>query len=323
MAGQIVSPSFLAPITALVAHNGDIFYATRNEVYLVGAGDEAVLLAGNEEAGFVDKKDGKEARFNGIKVMAAWPGGGVVLADYWNHRLRLVGRDGIVSTLADVFWKLRDICVRPDGCVVVCDDCWLYVVTPDGTVAKLVDKSFKPDKNEMGATARSDNSVVVYTPTKMRQITAAGTITSFGTNNPSWRRGMVMDTAGMAVVPCGGGGMFTSVQRIDPTTNTATELVLSPDFLGYAITLDWFGNLIYTTNSGGRQQCIVRIDVGMQPGVGAGKQPAWTPTTHKLFPARARACAEDILAFSGSHVLGALWLHVLGQIPAGALGAPI
>jgi hypothetical protein len=313
-------------ITALVAHNDDIYLATRKQVFVVGAGDEAVLLAGNR------------AEFNNICAMAPWPAGGVVVADRLNGRVSLVGRDGIVSTLTSGFFLLRDICMRPDGCVVVNDTYWLWVLAPDRTARKLAENpTHLTDFVMSGIAACADNSVIVSScdMAGLLRITTAGTRTTVEYKPPHDfglpAQGIITDTAGMAVVWRFSYRAFAdqAFERLNLATGDVTAIILDPGFelilkaSRTTIALDWFGNLLYVGTDYAGDQYIMRADVGMQPGVGAGSQPAWTPTTHKLFPARARACAEAVLAFSGSHVLGALWLHVLGQIPAGALGAPI
>jgi hypothetical protein len=303
-------------ITALAAHNNDVYYATPTQVCVVVDG-VGVVLAGTDEAGFAD---GKEARFDNIHSMEPWSKGGVVVAEFMEGRVRLVGRDGIATTLATGLPWLSNFCVRPDGGVIVGDRYVLWKITPDGVKTTLI-HPFKLGFIN-GIAACPDNSVLVadvYSAATKRMVLIAptGTITTIETHaspKPIYCPGM-MDTAGMVV----GWVTSRSLQRMDLATNTATELVLTPGFLGLAMALDWFGNLIYAATDGSKQQ-IVRVDVGMQPGVGAGKQPAWTPKTHRLFGARARASAEAVLAFSGSHVLGALWLHVLGQVPAGGLG---
>jgi hypothetical protein len=56
------------------------------------------ILAGGNGAGFQDGA-GIRAQFNGPAQMARAPNGSLLVADQFNHRVRIVGRDGFVRTL--------------------------------------------------------------------------------------------------------------------------------------------------------------------------------------------------------------------------------
>lgn len=58
-----------------------------------------VTLAGGESAGFADGT-GAQARFESPRGVALGPDGNLYVADTQNHRIRRVGRDGAVSTVA-------------------------------------------------------------------------------------------------------------------------------------------------------------------------------------------------------------------------------
>lgn len=94
---------------ALVRHGADLYVATRHKVRRIQTGPEIYSLptgtittyAGTGEPGFSgDGGPARAARFNGVGAMATGPDGELYIADTGNHRIRRVGTDGIVTTVA-------------------------------------------------------------------------------------------------------------------------------------------------------------------------------------------------------------------------------
>lgn len=94
---------------ALVRYGADLYVATRHRVRRIQTGPEIYSLptgtistyAGTGEPGFSgDGGPARAARFNGIGAMATGPGGELYVFDSGNHRVRRIGADGIVTTVA-------------------------------------------------------------------------------------------------------------------------------------------------------------------------------------------------------------------------------
>jgi hypothetical protein len=292
-------------IKAIVAIRDEIFIAMPTRVLVVDGAGIMLVLAGDKEAGFAD---GKPALFDNITDMAAWPGGGVVVTD--RQRVRVIGLDGVTWTLSSIA-NFRSVCVRTDGQTVASAGGDMIIIPHWVTLGQTFHALY-------GLAAGADNSVVAYDCLgRLRQTTAAGvtsTIAEIDTGampqSSRMKMGVITDTAGMAAVYSYGFAV-----RVNLATG-ATFPIESAQAAMPIMALDWFGNLVFVDT----EQRIMRVDAGFSPGVGAGTQPAWTPATHARFGARARAAAEAVLDFAEHHVLGELWVHVLGQVAPGGLG---
>ncbi len=82
---------------AWYTHQGDRHLGTDTLTTLEGWRTRMRIVAGTGEAGFAD---GAEARFNKPIRLAPWGESSVLVADIYNHAIRIVGSDGEVSTLA-------------------------------------------------------------------------------------------------------------------------------------------------------------------------------------------------------------------------------
>jgi sugar lactone lactonase YvrE len=131
---------------------------------------ELTSLAGVlDDKGFADGQ-GDAARFHN-PYGADWsPQGDLVLADFGNHSVRMVTRDGVVSTLAGTgkagmvdgaaasaqFSGPKDVAVAPDGSVYVSDagNYRIRVIRPDGMVATVAGSGVPGYQNGEGPEAR-------------------------------------------------------------------------------------------------------------------------------------------------------------------------
>ncbi len=122
--------------------------------------DTSTLIAGKNshvpyhgfEGGFADGS-GADARFNGITAIRRLPGGDLVLADSFNHRIRRITADGHVTTLAGSgkagfadgmkdqaeFNQPWGLAVADDGTIFVSDSLnhRIRCIAPDGLVTTL------------------------------------------------------------------------------------------------------------------------------------------------------------------------------------------
>ena len=99
--GAGTAAMFDTPSGVAIGPDGTIYVAdTGNNAIRAIAPDGLVsTLAGDGTAGDADGP-AREARFNGPIGVAVDPGGRVIVADTYNDRIRAIGRDGIVTTLA-------------------------------------------------------------------------------------------------------------------------------------------------------------------------------------------------------------------------------
>ncbi len=166
------------------------------------------VLAGKLRTPGSDDGQGGNARFDGPIAICFTPDGALLVADYYNHTLRKVALDGVVTTFAGQAGTAGDINgtlaqARFNGPVAMAYDRAgnLYVcesrgnvvrkVTPDGNVSTLAGSpGLRGDEDGVGAEARFDSpGSIAVTPDdkifvidvgnhKLRQITAAGAVTS-------------------------------------------------------------------------------------------------------------------------------------------------
>lgn len=136
---------------------GNLYVGEQYRLRLVTPEGVALTLAGSTAAGYADGS-GPTARFDSITGIAATSDGIVFVTDAGNRRIRRIGTDGAVTTVAgsgergnrdgpagetSFFWPLG-IAVDDDGTLYVMDltdrDSWGFSirhVTPDGTVSTL------------------------------------------------------------------------------------------------------------------------------------------------------------------------------------------
>ncbi len=99
--GPCSQAQFSGPHGLAVAANGDIYLADtgNNVIRVISTGCAVRTFAGNGAQGFADGR-ATQAMFSQPMGVAFTPGGTLLVADMWNHRLRAVTPSGVVSTWA-------------------------------------------------------------------------------------------------------------------------------------------------------------------------------------------------------------------------------
>jgi hypothetical protein len=95
-------------------------------------------VAGNGEFGFSgDGGPATAATLRGPSDLLATDGGGFLIADTYNDRIRRVGADGVISTLtAAVSWP-RKLARMPDGTLLVAEQQRIRALAADGTLSTV------------------------------------------------------------------------------------------------------------------------------------------------------------------------------------------
>ena len=215
---------------------------------------------------------GSEARFSSPSGIAVDGAGIVYVADAGNHTIRMIGTDGVVSTLAgqagefgwadgtaDIarFWSPRGIAIDASGTVVVADsqNSRIRTITPEGVVATWAGAQAGSDDGngvEAGfnypqdiAADGSGNVFVADTSNhKIRKITAAGVVSTIaGKSSESGR----IDATGSAARLAGPQGV---VVRGDGTAYVADSVNYSVREITPAGVVTTFAGGSYGTTDG-------------------------------------------------------------------------
>lgn len=94
-----------------IAVSGETVYiadSRNNAIRVLRGGQVTTLAGGSKEAGFADGA-GSAARFSAPDGVAVGPGGGVLVADTGNHRIRRIAADGAASTVAGAATPRNDL----------------------------------------------------------------------------------------------------------------------------------------------------------------------------------------------------------------------
>lgn len=153
--GRGAAAAFHTPSGIALDRHGNLYVADtgNHAIRKVTPSGEVSTLAGNGTPGFADGT-GRQARFNGPMGVAVGADDRIYVADTWNDRIRVIGPDGQVSTLAGGdrpgwvdgagaqarFDTPTDLALAPDGSLWVADlqNNALRSVTPGGRVTTRV-----------------------------------------------------------------------------------------------------------------------------------------------------------------------------------------
>ena len=138
------------PMGIVVDANKNVFATIYSSYILkISADGKATILAGSAESGDVDGQ-GASARFNLSFGIAVDNDGNVYVADTFNHKIRKISPDGIVSTLAGStsgykdgagtnaqFEGPMDVATDGEGNVYVSDGFRIRKITSDGQVSTV------------------------------------------------------------------------------------------------------------------------------------------------------------------------------------------
>ncbi len=217
--GTGAGASFSNPFGVAALSNGTIVVAdhANSRIRLVTPGGVVTTLAGSGSAAFANGT-GTAASFNVPTGVAVTSTGDIVVADYSNHRIRLVTSAGVVTTLAGSgtpafangtgagasFNFPFGVAVTSTGNIVVADTSnhRIRLVTPAGVVTTLAGSGSPAFANGTGADASFYNPTgVAVTSTgnivvadqgnhRIRLVTPAGVVTTLaGSGTPAFANG--------------------------------------------------------------------------------------------------------------------------------------
>ncbi len=152
--GRGAAARFATPSAIALAPDGSLVVADtgNHAIRRVQADGTVTTVAGNGQSGYIDGP-AAQARFNAPVGVAVDSRGRIVVADTYNDRIRIIGTDGEVTTLAGGdgsgavdgqgpdarFATPCGVAVDPAGRVLVADtgNGALRAISPDGTVSTL------------------------------------------------------------------------------------------------------------------------------------------------------------------------------------------
>ena len=137
----IVAENLDMPSALALAADGSLIVANTgaHTIIRISTAGQTELIAGAPgQSGFADGAAG-QARFNAPVGVAMRADGAVLVADTYNDRVRVIGIDGQVKTLAEGFDTPCGLAVAGDGAIYVADtgNHRISRIAPDGSVAVL------------------------------------------------------------------------------------------------------------------------------------------------------------------------------------------
>jgi uncharacterized repeat protein (TIGR01451 family) len=260
-----------------VAPDGSVLIADTGNGRIRRVGPDGIIttIAGTGTAGFSgDGGPATAARFNGAVGVALAPDGSVVIADANNHRVRRVGPDGIITTIAGTgtagfsgdgepataasLSSPYGVAVAPDGGVLIADtgNSRIRRVGPDGiitTIAGTGTAGFSGDGGRAAAANLSSPYGVAVAPD--------GSVLIADTGNSRIRSnfGAVVGTSFETLVPSDAGEeiyVFDGAGRHLRTADTRTGSIR------YAFDYDAEGRLAVVTDGDGNRTLIERDGAG-------------------------------------------------------------
>ena len=239
--GPATSAGLDSPFAVSVAGDGSVLIADfgNQRIRRVGPDGTISTVAGNGNAGFAgDGGPATAAALAWPTGVAALPGGGFLIADWFNQRIRRVDADGTISTVAGTgstgfsgdggpatLAQLNQpfgVAAMPDGGFLIADHANNRIrrVGPDGIISTVAGSGARGFAGDGGlATAAVLNMPTAMTPDgaggfliadrsnqRIRDVSAAGAIaTAAGSGVPAWLdaadaiRGHLRDPSGVAV----------------------------------------------------------------------------------------------------------------------------
>ena len=160
----------LAPTGIALGPDGSLYVASEDDhqVRRVDRDGTVVEVAGTGSAGFGgDGTPAAKARLNKPQGIAVGPDGTVFVADKENRRVRRIGTDGIIATVAGdgrqatdgdggpataaSLYEPKDVALAPDGSLYVADAYGIRRVAADGTISTVAGTNDVPGLEEPAA----------------------------------------------------------------------------------------------------------------------------------------------------------------------------
>ncbi len=152
--GSGADARFLHPFGIAVGPQGDLFVADRETVRHITSEGDVTTIAGEEGMRGADNGPGEQARFDELRSIGVDDAGNIYVADTFNHTIRKITPEGVVSTLAGTagqqgalngtgssarFFQPYGVAVDADGTVFVADSSNATVrkITPAGQVTTV------------------------------------------------------------------------------------------------------------------------------------------------------------------------------------------
>jgi len=154
---------FNGPVGVAVKRDGTIFVAdTYNDrIRSIDKQGEVRAVAGGDEAGFADSTNGRDARFDTPCGIAVDVDGTLIVADTGNNRLRRVGLDGAVTTIAGAGIRssqdgaLQDASFNAPASVAVDEEGTIYIAEAGGSAIRVCSLGLWPHVTTLAGVADS------------------------------------------------------------------------------------------------------------------------------------------------------------------------
>ncbi|HJP93059.1 MAG TPA: NHL repeat-containing protein [Pyrinomonadaceae bacterium] len=171
--GVGAAASFNTPSGLALSPDGDLLVADtgNNRIRKITPEGQVSTVAGDGTAGYIDGP-AAQARFNGPIGVAVDSQGNIYVADTYNDRIRLITKDGRVSTVADSLDTPCGVAVMSSGSIVIADtgNNLLRKITPDGNVTTLPTQDLS---SPTGLAVSHDNFIYVTELNRSRVVQVA------------------------------------------------------------------------------------------------------------------------------------------------------
>ncbi len=217
--GVPATEALLYPYHVTAAPDGSYYFATLTRIFHVDTDGMLALVAGQKwPDGFEgDGAPAIEAVFNGIHGIDLAPDGSLYVADIRNHRVRRIGPDGIINTVAGngtagnsgdggpateaELYSPTGVAAAPDGGFYIAQGIYPRVrhVSPDGIITTvaggdipwgtIIEGGLATENyvDPTGVKIGPDGSIYILTDNRIRRVTPDGIInTVVGTGTPGF-----------------------------------------------------------------------------------------------------------------------------------------